>query len=936
MGVETESMKIARSSMEEIEVFKNADSPTGERIKLFIDELEPIEVAGGSGHLEMPPRLPVLPLQACVGPGDLDFDLDFMVNLELDPDVEYHSGQEVQRISVINNLPDLLRDSHADCMRRVVPKVREVLHVAQADMQLAASSAFIQILRKDLVPVQNYAQTFLQTILSSVDNKDPDEWNGSCFRSPDTEIATAWLDTLLDVIDLLPKDIIKKEILTIAIEKGQLSQPVQTRLSCCKILGKIATRFEPFVIKKEILPVVQSLCQDVEYEVRGCMCLQLDPVSRGLGLEATKSAILPELVELTNDEESYVRIAGLQTVVNILTLVDEDTCRATLIPLVCKFCQQAMKTEDVTLPIVAKEIGRLAHGFLAYLTEEQKLWFVDFFKSMCRVGLSENKQNKNKEAEKDSPTKDQGSVELFVPVLPDILELEERVIETRRNCAFNFPAMVMFVGAKSFKAELGTCFSHLCKDPNVEVRKTLSSGFHEISGMMGSHVNNLLGDLIVLLKDENTEVLKGVVTHLPDTITSICGPLTHQAMHEAKQNQIADIIPAILSAELVIASSNDWRLQEMIVEHFRCFQYLTNSENIYNKIIPVLMRKLRTARAMPVRLAATRSTLSLVRNIKKMEQRSNILCTLVEDFCHGYSCRNRSLFIDICRVTIEYYSKAYFKETFFESLVSLHTDPIPNIRYRLCSVLPDLKRIIKLPSDKMLHQLLDSCVRRLLIGEKDRDVALAVKIAVEEMDKIPVQMESALTRRIMMEEDVEDQKKEADEKRLIELEERELKKEEEAAKAKADKKGMKDNASKIPAPKKSKGSVCGKSERESAGIKRTPSTTNSTTSTSTTVKANTETESRIPLANRSKLARTKSDSAASKLSSTKTSRSGVSGVPTPSSAGSRKSSVSKMAASEGAQRRASISSPPISVTEKGAVRKNSNGSIPVKSTKKTK
>lgn len=40
-------------------------------------------------------------------------------------------------------------------------------------------------------------------------------------------------------------------------------------------------------------------------------------------LEATKSAILPELVELTNDEESYVRIAGLQTVVNILSLVDE-------------------------------------------------------------------------------------------------------------------------------------------------------------------------------------------------------------------------------------------------------------------------------------------------------------------------------------------------------------------------------------------------------------------------------------------------------------------------------------------------------------------------------------------------------------------------------------------------------------------------------------
>ena len=40
-------------------------------------------------------------------------------------------------------------------------------------------------------------------------------------------------------------------------------------------------------------------------------------------LEATKSAILPELVELTNDEECSVRLAGLETVVNILTLLDD-------------------------------------------------------------------------------------------------------------------------------------------------------------------------------------------------------------------------------------------------------------------------------------------------------------------------------------------------------------------------------------------------------------------------------------------------------------------------------------------------------------------------------------------------------------------------------------------------------------------------------------
>ncbi|XP_060560936.1 serine/threonine-protein phosphatase 4 regulatory subunit 4-like isoform X3 [Ruditapes philippinarum] len=900
MGVESKNMKLSQNSMEEIEIFKTAESPTGERIKLFVDELEALEPIV---NVDTPRDFP---LQPCVAPG---MDLDFMLEI----DEELDSGQEVQRISVINNLPDLLKDSHADCMRRVVPKVREVLHVAQADMQLAASSAFVQILRKDLVPVQNYASTFLQTILSSVDNKDPVR---------DWDIANAWLDTLLDVIDLLPKDIIKKEILTIAIEKGQLSQPVQTRLSCCKILGKIATRFEPFVIKKEILPIVQSLCQDVEYEVRGCMCMQLDPVSRGLGLEATKSAILPELVELTNDEESYVRIAGLQTVVNILTLVDEDTCRATLIPLVCKFCQQSVKTEDVTLPVVAREIGKLCHGFSAYLTDEQKSWFIDFFKQLCKVGLNENKSNKNKDAEKESPSKDQQ-----VPLLPDIIELQDRLIETRRNCAFNFPAMVLFVGAKSFKSELGVCFSNICKDPNVEVRKTLSSGFHEIAAIMGSHVSNLQGDMIMLLRDENTEVLKGIITHLPETLTSVCGPLTHQAMHEVKQNQIADLIPAILSAEIVIAASNDWRLQETIIEHFKCFQYLTNSENIYHKIIPVLLIKLKRARALPVKLAAARSTLFLLRNLKKMEQRAELLNTLVTDFCHGKSCHQRSLFIDICRVTIEYYSKSFFKETFFEYLLSLHTDPIANIRYRLCSILPDLKRLLKLPSDRTLSQLLDACVRRLLIGEKDRDVSQAIKCAVEEMDKTPVYMESGLSRRIMMEEDIEDQKKEAEEKKLIELEERELKKEEEAAKAKAEKKGHKDSASKIPAPKKGKSasSSVGKQERESAGVKRTPSTTSSNSGSTSSVKACRNYSNRLGY-----------DSTASK-SMTKTSRSGASGVPTPSSAGSssRKISTSKLASSEASTRRGSFNNSPTATSDK-TVRKNSNGSIPTAKSKKSK
>ena len=48
-------------------------------------------------------------------------------------------------------------------------------------------------------------------------------------------------------------------------------------------------------------------------------------VSRDNRLEQTKSAILPELLELTNDEECLVRLAGMETVVKILSLLDDGT-----------------------------------------------------------------------------------------------------------------------------------------------------------------------------------------------------------------------------------------------------------------------------------------------------------------------------------------------------------------------------------------------------------------------------------------------------------------------------------------------------------------------------------------------------------------------------------------------------------------------------------
>ena len=74
------------------------------------------------------------------------------------------------------------------------------------------------------------------------------------------------------------------------------------------------------------------------------MCRHLALIARGVGHEATKGMIMPQLVELSNDEVSDVRLAAIETVVNLLSVLDDDICTQTIVPLVIKSCDQVRKS----------------------------------------------------------------------------------------------------------------------------------------------------------------------------------------------------------------------------------------------------------------------------------------------------------------------------------------------------------------------------------------------------------------------------------------------------------------------------------------------------------------------------------------------------------------------------------------------------------------
>lgn len=106
-------------------------------------------------------------------------------------------GQEVQRASVISNLPSLVRQNPAETFRRVVPKVRvsagscayvhacsapltrtplpptkEVLNGAGVEIQLAAAASFLTILQDDIILIHTHTYCILKTVLLHLHHRD--------------------------------------------------------------------------------------------------------------------------------------------------------------------------------------------------------------------------------------------------------------------------------------------------------------------------------------------------------------------------------------------------------------------------------------------------------------------------------------------------------------------------------------------------------------------------------------------------------------------------------------------------------------------------------------------------------------------------------------------------------------------------------------------
>ena len=94
---------------------------------------------------------------------------------------------------------------------------------------------------------------------------------------------------------------------------------------------------------------------------------------------------------------------------------------------------------------------------------------------------------------------------------------------------------------------------------------------------------------------------------------------------------------------------------------------------------------------------------------------------------------NRILFLDVVENILAMSSKKYFRDLLFYNYLEMAHDPVPNIRLRFVTLLPKVRKTLRLPIDTSLLQKLTDATEPLLTRDLDRDVVQATGEAFAEL-----------------------------------------------------------------------------------------------------------------------------------------------------------------------------------------------------------
>ena len=651
----------------------------------------------------------------------------------------FERGRIVQRIAVINSLPGLFADHGSRACTPLLEKAsRELSAMVSAaavddeafgELPVALAKALTALLEAaEPPPVPMLERVLLPMALTALEKAE-------LTPLEESSVGAEWLHMLLHLLRTrrLPIACLNSTVLPFALRRGDVSAPVGHRLLCTHVMGALATAHPDAVwIQQRFLSHALSMCQDTELRVRCSMCEQLQCIAAALPPEVVSSGPLAEALELTMDEHPGVRAAAFECGTALLGSCDASARATVLEPALRRVvapCLLALDAPDAFVGVsgVGPSVGTPPEEVLQRVAAS----LPKLFERLHACGALTD------------GSLDETRVE-GVTIYERLVEAFARSVVTEHRLAC-VDALVAYASAMAedgggVPRRFSAIMRLLHQDAELCVRRALSASHVPVAVSLGPSgaAEAVLPLALSVLEREDPEVLLPLLGALPDLL-ALLAPL--DAAGAASNVPAApgcpsgyalgsQLLPLLLNLEMPItARPASWRGSLTLLEQFGALTAYLEPGTLYSLVLPVLFGRLTTEAAAPVRLQAARVICLQLRRLRTASQRSEVCSRLVSQLGCAEAFSLRLLFTSVCGMLLVPRcpygcSRAFFKAHHLHTaLLNLASDPVPNVRLRVCELLPYLKRALRLPADADALQRLHHAVIELQ-SDSARDVRL--------------------------------------------------------------------------------------------------------------------------------------------------------------------------------------------------------------------
>uniref|UniRef100_A0A671K9F0 Serine/threonine-protein phosphatase 4 regulatory subunit 1-like n=1 Tax=Sinocyclocheilus anshuiensis TaxID=1608454 RepID=A0A671K9F0_9TELE len=317
----------------------------------------------------------------------------------------------------------------------------------------------------------------------------------------------------------------------------------------------------------------------------------------------------------------------------------------------------------------------------------------------------------NVEGDKDSDTakmceEEKSKVQNVIPqqLLDQYLSMTDparaQTVDTEiaKHCAFSLPGVALTLGRQNWHC-LKDTYETLATDVQWKVRRTLAFSIHELAVILGDQLT--AADLVPIfngfLKDLD-EVRIGVLRHLYDFLKLLHADKRREYLYQLQEFMVMD-------------NSRNWRFRYELAEQLILIIELYSHNDVYDYLRQIA-RNLCSDKVSEVRWISYKLVSHVAFSL-------NFINELIMSFCHCPKWVGRQAFAFICQAIVEEdcMPMDQFAQHLLPSLLSLSSDPVPNVRVLVAKAL----RQSVLEKRSAYSDELEEALSELRM-DKDRDV----------------------------------------------------------------------------------------------------------------------------------------------------------------------------------------------------------------------